>query len=123
MQQQLISKFTRRVAFGLPGGQSLPEDPVAWALSQLRSVPPIDILERDGTRRADLPADMKLLSDMDEVMHAFADHQRIEKESFEKAKSLSPPYAPDRLRTRVGSGTWLFRRTLSQCVDGRQTRA
>ncbi len=106
MQQQLISKFTRRVAFGLPGGQSLPEDPVAWAMSQLRSVPPIDILERDGTRRADLPADMKLLSDMDEVMHAFVDHKRIEKESFEKAKSLSPrEYEAYRERT-VGTPYW-----------------
>ena len=86
MKQQLISKFTRRVAFGLPGDQSLPEDPVAWALSQLRSVPPIDILERDASRRTDLPPDMKLLSDMDEVMRAFADHQRIEKSPSKKPR-------------------------------------
>ncbi len=88
-QASLVSKFTRRVAFGFTGDQALPADPLNWAITQLTQDPPIDIIERDGSRRQDLPADMVLLSDIHQVMHAFATHQRVEMESFEKAKSLS----------------------------------
>jgi uncharacterized protein (DUF1800 family) len=89
MQSSLVSKFTRRVAFGVPGDKALPDDPVAWANAQLAVLPPMDILESDGTRRKDLPADMRLLWEMDDVMHAFEQHQRAERLSFEKAKELS----------------------------------
>lgn len=89
-QVWLVSKFTRRVAFGLTGDQALPADPLNWAIAQLTQDPPIDIIERDGSRRQDLPADMVLLSDMNKVMHAFAAHQRVVRESFKRAKSLSP---------------------------------
>ena len=89
MQSSLVSKFTRRVAFGVPGDKALPDDPVAWANAQLAVLPTMDILESDGTRRKDLPADMRLLWEMDDVMHVFEQHQRAERLSFEKAKELS----------------------------------
>lgn len=89
MQSSLVSKFTRRVAFGVPGDQTLPADPVAWASAQVAALPPIDVLEPNGERRQDLPKDMRLLWSMDEVMHAFEQHQRAERLSFEKAKELS----------------------------------
>ena len=87
-QQHLIGKFTRRVAFGLPVGQALPADPVAWAQAQLLKAPPIDIIERDGSRRSDLPDWVKLLWSMDDVMTAFQGHQEAERASFDKGKTL-----------------------------------
>lgn len=87
-QQHLIGKFTRRVAFGLPADQALPADPVAWAQAQLLKVPPIDIIERDGSRRSDLPDWVKLLWSMDDVMTAFERHQATERASFDKGKTL-----------------------------------
>jgi len=89
MHSSLVSKFTRRVAFGVAGDKSLPTDPVAWANAQLTILPPLDIWEPDGTRRRDLPVDLRLLWEMDDVMHAFEAHQRAERLSFEKAKELS----------------------------------
>ena len=77
MQSSLVSKFTRRVAFGVPGDQGLPADPVAWASAQVVDLPPIDVLEPHGKRRQDLPADMRLLWSMDEVMHAFEQHRQV----------------------------------------------
>ncbi len=85
---QLAHRFTRRVAFGLPAEVAPPADPVGWALAQLQRVPPIDILERDGSRRADLPEGMRLLWEMDEVMTAFQRHQEAERASFAKGRSL-----------------------------------
>lgn len=100
MHSSLVSKFTRRVAFGIAGDQALPADPVAWACAQITALPPIDVLEPDGSRRQDLPPDMRLLWSMDDVMHVFEQHQRAERLSFEKAKELSPKdYQDHRERT------------------------
>lgn len=98
-----VSKFTRRIAFGRAGDQALPADPIGWAVEQLAQDPAIDILERDGSRRADLPADMVLHTDINKVMHAFATHQRLEKESFEKAKTLSPSEHEDYRERTIGT--------------------
>jgi uncharacterized protein (DUF1800 family) len=84
-----VHAFTRRVAFGLPAGVEPPQDPVAWAVGQLQRTPPIDIIERDRTRRADLPAGLQLLWSMDEVMHASHTHQEAERASFEKGRTLT----------------------------------
>lgn len=89
MNSQLVSRFTRRVAFGMAGDKLLPTDPVAWAADQLSQLPPIDIMEAGGERRKDLPKDMRLLSEMDEVMRAFALHQSSERKSFERAGALT----------------------------------
>ena len=121
MRQQDISKFTRRVAFGIRGDQSLPADPLTWAIQQLGVEPPIDIIEPDGSRRSDLPADMKLLSDIDDVMHAFATHQRVEKESFEKAKTLGPKEYEAYREETVATPYW--RLTHWKEVQARETTA
>jgi uncharacterized protein (DUF1800 family) len=121
MRQQDISKFTRRVAFGIRGDQSLPDDPLTWAIQQLGVEPPIDIIEPDGSRRSDLPADMKLLSDIDDVMHAFATHQRVEKESFEKAKTLGPKEYEAYREETVATPYW--RLTHWKEVQARETTA
>lgn len=96
---QLVHRFTRRVAFGLRADAQLPADPLNWAQAQVAQVPPIDILERDGTRRADLPEGMRLLWEMDEVMTAFHRHQEAERASFAKGRSLPrEQYAEERKR-------------------------
>lgn len=82
-------RFYRRVAFGRPVGTPLPSDPLAWAKTQLNAVPPIDILEPDGTRRADLPAAVQLRWEMDEVMHAFEQHRQLDRSTREQARHLS----------------------------------
>ena len=89
MHSSLVSKFTRRVAFGVPGDQALPTDPVAWANAQVALLPPIGVLEPNGERRQDLPPEMRLLWSMDEVMHAFERHRRTARLSLKKAKELS----------------------------------
>lgn len=95
----LVHRFTRRVAFGLPADAQTPADPLGWAQAQLDQVPPIDILERDGSRRADLPEGMRLLWEMDEVMTAFHQHQVAERASFAKGRSLPrEQYLQDRRR-------------------------
>ena len=102
MQSSLVSKFTRRVAFGVPGDQALPADPVAWASDQVTGLPPIDVLEPDGKRRQDLPTDMRLLWSMDEVMHAFEAHRQVEQASFQNSKSQSKAqFQAERHRTVV----------------------
>ena len=106
MRTHLISKFTRRVAFGLRGDAALPDDPVAWAVAQLQVAPPIDIIESDGTRRQDLPAGMSLLTDMDDVMHAFAKHQRLEQESFEYANQVSQKEFEAYREQTIGDPYW-----------------
>jgi hypothetical protein len=90
-ESYLQHKFLRRFAFGLSPGQATPADPLGWARAQvqLAKAPPIDILERDGTRRRDLPDWVKLLWTMDEVMQAFQAHQEAERRSFEMGKTMS----------------------------------
>jgi len=106
MKTSLVSKFTRRVAFGVAGDLELPADPVGWALAQLSAVPPIDILEADGSRRQDLPPDMRLLWKMDDVMRALAQHQRAETTSFEQAKQLSPEDYEDFRDKTIAAPYW-----------------
>lgn len=88
MSAELQHRFVRRMAFGLAPGQALPENPLAWAIGQVEvsHAPRIDILEPDGQVRSDLPAQVRLRWHMDEVMHAFAAHQEIERKSFELGK-------------------------------------
>lgn len=88
-KEYLSLKFTRRVAFGISAQAPTPTDPLAWAAAQLKQTPPIDILERDGSRRTDLPDWVKLRWTNDDVMTAFHGHQEAEKASFEKSKTLS----------------------------------
>jgi uncharacterized protein (DUF1800 family) len=65
----------------------------------LSAVPPIDIIERDRTRRADLPESVRLRWTMDEVMQAFHDHQQAERASFATGRTLSKQqYATQRAR-------------------------
>ena len=102
----LAQQFMRRVAFGLPHQAALPGDPLAWAKAQLQRVPPIDILEPDGTRRSDLPEWVKLRWRMDDVMQAFENHRQLEAESFNKAKTLSKEqYLAERKRD-IGIPIW-----------------
>lgn len=95
-----VHAFTRRVSFGLPADVAAPEDPVAWAVAQLGPpAPPIDIIERDRSRRRDLPENLRLRSTMDEVMRAFHEHQEAERASFAKGRTLSrEQYAQERRR-------------------------
>jgi len=88
-KEYLSLKFTRRVAFGISAQTPTPTDPLAWAAAQLKQTPPIDILERDGSRRTDLPDWVKLRWTTDDVMTALHVHQEAEKASFEKSKTLS----------------------------------
>lgn len=69
--EALRQRFARRVGFGLKPGEDVPDDPVAWAAAQLRSVPPMGVIEPDGAARADLPAGMRLLGSGDELMVAW----------------------------------------------------
>ncbi len=111
----LAHKFTRRVAFGLPHDAPLPDDSLAWAKAQLRRPPPIDILERDGSRRTDLPAWVHLLWRMDDVMYAFEKHRRLETESFDKAKRMSKEqYEAERKRDMSLSGILCLRHSMSK---------
>lgn len=63
-------KFSRRIAFGLDHGQ-IPPRPLEWAQAQVGKVPPIDILNEVGKPNRNLPADIKLLSRIPEVMTAY----------------------------------------------------
>lgn len=58
---------------GLPAEGSLPGDPLAWAIAQLQSVPPIQIHDEKGQLRA-LPEPYALISDMRTLMtqHRYA---------------------------------------------------
>jgi uncharacterized protein (DUF1800 family) len=104
----LQHKFLRRVAFGLAPGQDTPSDPLTWAIDQMQvSQPPaIDILEKDGRRRDDLPEWVRLMRSMDEVMHAFHTHQVIERRSFEQGKSLSRKDFEDLRQRELGIPYW-----------------
>lgn len=102
----LAHQFTRRVAFGLPHDAALPDDPLAWAKAQLKRVPPMDILERDGTRRTDLPTWVQLLWRMDDVMQAFEKHRRLEVESFDKAKRMSKEQYEAERKRDIGTPYW-----------------
>ncbi len=73
-------QFSRRVAFGLRPGQPLPADPLAWAVAQVRQLPPMAVLGPDGQARSDLPAGMKLISDMDELIRRFQDSHDVDDE-------------------------------------------
>jgi uncharacterized protein (DUF1800 family) len=86
--EPLISKYMRRVAFGCPPQQALPADPVAWAQTQVAAEPPIDIVEADGSRRADLPPDITLRWDMNDIMLAWQAHSDAEDASFARAKGV-----------------------------------
>jgi uncharacterized protein (DUF1800 family) len=66
-----LHRFARRVGFGLAPGEAISGDPVQWAAGQLRSIPPIGIVEPDGSPRTDLPEGLKLLGSGDELMHAW----------------------------------------------------
>jgi len=95
-------RYTRRVAFGVPATADLPSDPVAWAKAQVKQVPRMDILERNGVRRSDLPEGVNLLWTMDEVMHAFEAHRQVEQASFQNSKSQSKAqFQAERHRTVV----------------------
>lgn len=89
MSAELHHRFARRLGFGLAPGQALPADPLAWAIGQVEvtQAPRIDLLEPDGRPRSDLPASLRLLWRMDDVMHAFQAHQETERKSFELGKS------------------------------------
>ena len=66
-----LHRYARRVGFGLTPGEHPGDDPVGWAAAQLRSVPPIGIVEPDGRPRADLPEGLRLRGSGDELMHAW----------------------------------------------------
>lgn len=86
-QPQHVSRYCRRVAFGCSPSQPLPSDPVAWAQAQVEHVPPIDLMERDGSRTPGADQ-LRLLWTMDEVMTAFHRHQETERASFARAKEM-----------------------------------
>jgi uncharacterized protein (DUF1800 family) len=88
--EPLISKYMRRVAFGCPPQQALPVDPVVWAQRQVDATPPIDIVEADGSRRADLPADLRLRWEMNDIMLAWQKTADTEDASFARAKRVPP---------------------------------
>lgn len=85
-----IHQYARRVAFGLRPGQALPSDPVAWAVAQVQTLPTIGVLEADGSTRADLPADMTLVTDMDTLMRRYQQAIDTEDELRPLSRSMAP---------------------------------
>ncbi|MGA0096150.1 MAG: DUF1800 family protein, partial [Burkholderiaceae bacterium] len=83
-----ISKYLRRVAFGHSPDKALPTEPVVWAQAQVDAAPPIEIVESDGSRRADLPPEMTLRWDMHDIMLAWQAHSDAEDASFTRAKGV-----------------------------------
>lgn len=45
----VISKFSRRVGYGLKPGELIPDDPVTWAVKQIENIPQLGIPQPDGT--------------------------------------------------------------------------
>ena len=82
-------RFTRKIAFGWPNGHPLPQDVLGWALSQFNSVPTIDILEPDGSRRKDLPESVRLVWGMEDTMAAYDAIESAEDNVNKLAKNLS----------------------------------
>ena len=82
-----LQRYARRVGFGLAPGERIGDDPVGWAAAQLRVVPPIAIIEPDGTPRADLPAGLRLQDSGDGLMHAW--QQAIDTVAAVRARSAS----------------------------------
>ena len=75
-----LHQFSRRVAFGFRPGQALPADPLAWAVPQVRQLPPIGVFGPDGQVRSDLPTGMKLVSGMDELMRRYQESSDVDDE-------------------------------------------
>jgi uncharacterized protein (DUF1800 family) len=83
-----LQRYARRVGFGLAPGERLDGDPIGWAVAQLRVVPPIAIMEPDGSPRADLPEGLRLRGSGDELMHAWQRHMDTVAEVRARSASL-----------------------------------
>jgi hypothetical protein len=71
MDDVSVRRFLRKVAFDWPQSRPPPSQTLDWALGQFADVPPIDIIEADGSRRRDLPQDLFLVNGMDATMAAY----------------------------------------------------
>lgn len=82
-----LQRYARRVGFGLAPGERIGDDPVGWAVAQLRVVPSIAIIEPGGSPRADLPAGLTLRGSGDGLMHAW--QQAIDTVAAVRARGAS----------------------------------
>lgn len=97
-----LQRYARRVGVGLAPSERIDGDPVGWAAAQLRSVPPIGILEPDGRERADLPEGLRLRGSGDELMHDWQRHMDTVAQVRARSASLGEAAFRREFTERVG---------------------
>lgn len=98
-------RFLRRIAFAQAPGQPAPADPLAWALAQVDTPPPVVLRTASGPR-TDLPAEARLLSKMSDVMTAYRDSWNAVDAFFSLDPAMPQAQRQQKFRELVG---WRWR--------------
>ena len=101
MDDVSVRRFLRKVAFDWPQSRPPPSQTLDWALGQFADVPPIDIIEADGSRRRDLPQDLFLVNGMDATMAAYDAAYAAEDAVNALSKSVSKEEFAQRKETQL----------------------
>ena len=98
--------FARRLGFGLAPGENLPVPPRDWAMEQVRSIPPLDFIGKDGASvfdqlKAPVELDGLIRSNDPSVLKPFADFSEACKmweryrATFDKLMAAGKKMPPD----------------------------